>query len=259
MQNAAAGNYTDGAGQALVVPRSNDWSARGKQVKVTIQSSKCRISFCTQGDRPVTNWPLLVYLHDEARSAGRAPPAWRSRAAAALRPPAGRRTSRRPSAPKPMDLPWGSRRSRRASWRSDRRALQGRRPLRREARPLTGIGAGTKLLGAVCRDRVRKRFASIAPLRGPSGASGCGGRPRCSVTQTRAFMLGAVAASVAFPMLVWARRPPDARGDQVHAAGPRPRGRPRGGAAAAAPWSGRRTCSRTTRRICPPRPRRLPI
>ena len=55
-------------------------------------------------------------------------------------------------------------------------------------------------------------------------------------------------------------RPPDARGDQVHAAGPRPRGRPRGRAAAgeAAPMKGESTRrSRTTRRTFPPHPNRL--
>ena len=110
-------------------------------------------------------------LHDEARSAGRAP----LRSVALEGPP--QRCGRQPAAEtsfvvvspqKPMDLPWTEPTARGERRSVDRGALlEGRRPLRREARPPDGhrrrrLG----LLGPGAATEYCKRFASIAPVRG---------------------------------------------------------------------------------------------
>lgn len=168
-----AGNYTSSGDWSRLwwLPRSGDHTARGKQVKVTIQSDQMpHLFFAPKGDRPEKGWPLLVYLHDEARSAGRAP----LRSVALEGPP--QRCGRQPAAEtsfvvvspqKPMDLPW-TEPTVAASVVALIEALCKDEGLCDAKRVhLTGIGAGgSGCWGLGAATEYCKRFASIAPVRG---------------------------------------------------------------------------------------------
>jgi hypothetical protein len=73
LPKARAGNYASAGDWSRLwwLPEAGDHAARGVQVAVTTHMP--HLFFAPNGARPAGGWPLLVYLHDEGRSAGRAP------------------------------------------------------------------------------------------------------------------------------------------------------------------------------------------
>lgn len=168
LPKARAGNYASAGDWSRLwwLPEAGDHAARGVQVAVTTHMP--HLFFAPNGARPAGGWPLLVYLHDEGRSAGRAP----LKLVALEGPP--QRCGRQPAAEtsfvvvspqKPMDLPWTEATVARGVVALVEALCGDLCDARRVC--LTGVGAGgSGCWGLGASTEYDERFACIAPVRG---------------------------------------------------------------------------------------------